>query len=195
MPVAKGATLDPAQTRAAILSAATHLLYRHGLHGIGVAELCTTIGVSKETLYRHFGSKDGLVQAVLETRSDHVVGWLREAALAVGDEPAAQLAAVFDALGRWHAEPAFRGCAIVNAATQQRTGSAPAIAKRHLDRHLDLMTDIAHRAGAPDPTTLGKQLLALIEGATILADHHGDTDATATAKQAALVLLHANRRQ
>jgi AcrR family transcriptional regulator len=195
MPVAKGATLDPAQTRAAILGAATHLLYRRGLDGIGVAELCTTIGVSKETLYRHFGSKDGLVQAVLEARSDHVVRWLHDAAVRAGDEPAAQLAAVFDALGRWHAEPAFRGCAIVNAATQQHTGSTPAIAKRHLDRHLDLMTGIAHCAGAPDPVSLGKQLLALLEGATILADHHGDTDAAALAKQAALILLHGNRRQ
>jgi AcrR family transcriptional regulator len=195
MPVAKGATLDPAQTRAAILSAATHLLYRRGLDGIGVAELCATIRVSKETLYRHFGSKDGLVQAVLEARSDHVVRWLREAAAAAGDESAAQLAAVFDALGRWHAEPAFRGCAIVNAATQQHTGSAPEIVKRHLDRHLDLMTGIAHRAGTSDPVGLGKQLLTLIEGATILADHHGDTDAAALAKQAALTLLHASRRQ
>jgi hypothetical protein len=56
------------------------------------------------------------------------------------------------------------------------------------------MTDIAHRAGAPDPVGLGKQLLALIEGAAILADHHGDTDAAVLAKQAALILLHANRR-
>jgi AcrR family transcriptional regulator len=195
MPVAKGATLDPAQTRAAILDAATHLLYRRGLDGIGVAELCTTIGVSKETLYRHFGSKDGLVQAVLQARSDHIVRWLRDAAVTAGDEPAAQLAALFDALGRWHAEPGFRGCAIVNAATQQHTGSAPAIVKRHLDRHLNLTTDIAHRAGTPDPVGLGKQLLALIEGATIVADHQGDTDAAALAKQAALTLLNASRRQ
>ena len=111
----------------------------------------------------------------------------------LGGRPTAAHRPRFDALGRWHAEPAFRGCAIVNAATQQHTGSAPAIAKRHLDRHLDLMTGIAHRAGAPDPVGLGKQFLALIEGATILADHHGDTDAAQLAKQAALALLHTNR--
>ena len=28
------------------------------------------MGASKETLYRHFGSKDGLIEAVLEARSD-----------------------------------------------------------------------------------------------------------------------------
>jgi AcrR family transcriptional regulator len=189
VPVIKGATLDPAQTRATILGAATRLLYERGLDGIGVAELCASVGVSKETLYRHFGSKDGLVQAVLEARSDHVVRWLHDAAATAGEDPAAQLRAVFDALARWHTKPTFRGCAIVNAATQQHNSPARAIATRHLDRHLDLLTGIAHRAGAPDAVHVGKQLLALVEGATVLADHHGDTDAASVAKEAALILL------
>lgn len=193
MPVAKGATLDPSRTRAAVLAAATPLLYERGLDGIGVAELCATVGVSKETLYRHFGSKDGLVQAVLEARSDDVVRWLHEDALAAGDDPTEQIGAFFDALGRWHAEPTFRGCAIVNAATQQHRDPARVVAKRHLDRHLDLLTAIAHRAGARDPVSLGKQFLALMEGATVLADHRGDIDAARLAKEAALALLRSSR--
>ncbi|MFF5056568.1 hypothetical protein ACFY1S_25635 [Micromonospora sp. NPDC000663] len=32
------------------------MLYRRGLDGVGGAELRTTIGVSKETLYLHLGS-------------------------------------------------------------------------------------------------------------------------------------------
>ncbi|WP_245740995.1 TetR/AcrR family transcriptional regulator [Nonomuraea maritima] len=55
----KGTTLDLARTRAAILQAATPLLYQRRLDGIGVTELCERIGVSKEPLYRHFGTKDG----------------------------------------------------------------------------------------------------------------------------------------
>jgi AcrR family transcriptional regulator len=189
MPVARGATLDPAQTRAAILAAASGLLYERGLDGIGVAELCTTIGVSKETLYRHFGSKNGLAAAVLEGRSEKLVAGLREAAAAAGDDPAAQLAAVFDTVGQRHAEPAFRGCAVMNAATQWHDSRARAVAVRHLDRYLDLLVGIARAAGAPDPVALGRQLLTLVEGSTVLADHHGDTGAAAVAKQAALTLL------
>ncbi|HEX6354058.1 TetR/AcrR family transcriptional regulator [Actinophytocola sp.] len=189
MPVAKGASLDPAHTRATILDAATDLFYARGLDGIGVAELCTTIGVSKETLYRHFGAKDKLVQAVLESRSDKVTRWLRSAAESAGDDPFDQLAAVFDALAGWHAEPTFRGCAILNAAAQQHEGPPRAVARRHLDRRLELLTDIARRAGVTDPTTVGRQLLTLVSGATTLADHRGDTDAAVVAKQAALALL------
>src|SRR3954467_4026140 len=98
MPVPKGSTIDPARTRAAILEAATPVLYERGLDGIGVAELCARTGVSKETLYRHFGTKDGLVEAVLGARSDRVVRWLADAAAAAGDDPSDQLSALFDAL-------------------------------------------------------------------------------------------------
>jgi AcrR family transcriptional regulator len=194
MPVAKGAALDPAHTRATILDAATRLFYARGLDGIGVAELCTTIGVSKETLYRHFGSKDKLVHAVLEARSDKVTRWLANAAEAAGDDPFDQLAAIFDALAQWHAEPTFRGCALLNAAAQQHDGSPHALARRHLDRRLDLLTDIARRAGAADPATVGRQLLTVVVGATTLADHRGDTDAAVVAKQAALTLLRAAKQ-
>jgi hypothetical protein len=74
------------------------------------------------TLYRHFGTKDGLVQAVLEARSDRVIRWLTDAVTAAGDDPADQLTALFDALQGWYDEPAFRGCALLNAATQHHTG-------------------------------------------------------------------------
>lgn len=192
MPVSKGATLDPDRTRAVILESATALLYRRGLDGVGVAELCTAVGASKETLYRHFGSKDGLIDAVLTARSDRVMRWLADAAAAAGDDPAAQLAAVFDALGTWYAEPEFRGCAIVNAAAQRQADPPRAIAARHLGRYLELLEDIATRAGAAEPAVLAQQLLMLVEGATVVADQHrSDGRAAIHARQAALTLLAA----
>lgn len=83
----KGTTIDPVRTRAAILQAATPLLYQRGLDGIGVAELCARIGVSKETLYRHFGTKDGLVAALLEARSRRVSDWLAAAVASAAAPP------------------------------------------------------------------------------------------------------------
>ncbi|MFI8848915.1 TetR/AcrR family transcriptional regulator [Streptomyces sp. 891-h] len=189
MPVSKGSTIDPARTRAAILQAATVLLYERGLDGVGVAELCARIGVSKETLYRHFGTKDGLVQAMLEARSERVTDWLAAAVAEAGDDPADQLPAVFDTLERWYSEPGFRGCAMVNAATQHHNETVRAITARHLNRYLDLLTDIAARAGAADPALLGRQLLMLIEGATVVAAHDRAAGTAAQAREAALALL------
>jgi AcrR family transcriptional regulator len=190
MPVPKGTSLDPDRTRAALLDSATGILYERGLDGVGVAELCRAVGASKETLYRHFGSKDGLVEAVLAARSDRVVDWLTETVESAGPDPAAQLSALFDALGGWYAEPGFRGCAIVNAATQRHVPPARTAADRHLGRYRALLVDIAQRAGVSEPALLGRQLLILLEGATVVADHHDpDGRAAEDAKQAALALL------
>lgn len=191
MPVPKGSTIDPERTRAEILSAATPLLYERGLDGVGVAELCTRLGVSKETLYRHFGTKDGLIQAVLEARSRRVATWLARAVATAGDDPRDQLAAVFDVLQQWYDEPVFRGCAMLNAAAQHHVPTVRAITTRHLDRYLDLLTGIAGRAGAADPHALGRQLLMLVEGATVVAAHHDRAGTAAHARRAALALLSA----
>lgn len=189
VPVAKGSTIDPARTRATILQAATPVLYERGLDGVGVAELSARIGVSKETLYRHFGTKDGLVQAMLEARSERVTDWLAAAVAAAGDDPADQLAAVFDALQQWYSEPGFRGCAMVNAAAQHHDETVRAITARHLNRYLDLLSGIAARAGATDPGLMGRQLLMLIEGATVVAAHHRTAGTADQAREAALTLL------
>ncbi|WP_182885142.1 TetR/AcrR family transcriptional regulator [Microbispora sp. H10885] len=194
MPVPKGSTIDPERTRAAILEAATPVLYERGLDGVGVAELCASIGVSKETLYRHFGTKDGLVEAMLTARSERVTRWLAEAAAEAGDDPRDQLAAVFDALREWYEDPVFRGCAMLNAAAQHHVEAVRAITARHLDRYLDLLTGIAERAGATDPPLLGRQLLMLVEGATAVAAHHGTAGTGEQARQAALTLLSAAAR-
>ena len=192
MPVAKGCSLDPERTRAGLLDAASVVFYQRGLDGVGVAELCASVGASKETLYRHFGSKDGLIEAVLQARSDRIHRWMRGAAEAAGDDPVAQLTAIFDVLGDWYEEPEFRGCAIVNAATQRHVEPAQAIVTRHLDRYLDLFTEIATAAGVADPDLVGRQWLTLLEGATVLADHHGAGRSAATVGcAAALALLHA----
>ncbi|MEU1810658.1 TetR/AcrR family transcriptional regulator [Micromonospora sp. WMMD1076] len=191
MPVPKGSTIDPERTRSGIIDAASPLLYERGLDGIGVAELCSRIGVSKETLYRHFGTKEGLIEAVLEARSDRVTSWIAAAAAAAGEDPRAQLAAVFDELQRWYEEPAFRGCAMHNAAAQHQAQPVTGITARHLDRRLDLLTAVARRAGAADPDAVGRQLLLLVEGATLIAAHHDRTGAGRYAKQAALALLAA----
>ena len=97
MPVAKGDTIDVERTKAKLVRAATELFYAAGVPTTGVNEIAARAGVGKRTLYEHFGSKDGLLEAVLSQRSDKVVHWLREAATAPSD-PRDRVLAVFDAL-------------------------------------------------------------------------------------------------
>ena len=202
MPVPKGSTLDPARTRSEILEVTGPLIYEHGIDGVGVAEVCAEAGISKQTLYRHFGSKEGLVRAVLERRSARVGRRLhdaaRDAAHGAGASPADQLAAVFDALGEWFAEPEFRGCGVMNAAAQHHAEPVLGVAGRHLEMLRAMLTSIARDAGSRDPATLGRQLLQLYEGATVVASTSPDRDPARVAQDAraaALTLLGAASTQ
>jgi AcrR family transcriptional regulator len=189
VPVAKGETIDVARTRSKLLRAATELFYRDGT-AVGVDELAERAGASKVTLYRHFGDKNGLLEEVLRQRSDRVVAWLRDAADSPSD-PVARVLAVFDALRGWYAEEHFRGCAIVNAATENPRPQGPArrIARRHLARHRELLTELAADTCVADPALVGRQLLILLEGATVVAALCDDVDAAADARDAARALI------
>jgi len=183
MPVAKGETLDPAATRAKILDTATRLFYERGTLAVGVNEVAEAAGVSKVTLYRHFENKDELVAEFLRRRSDRVSAWLRDvSANAAGPE---RVLALFDALEQWFAEPAFKGCALVNGAVESRgvEAEARAIAARHLERHLSLLRELS---GDED---MARKLLVLVEGATTVAFVRGDPRAARDAREVAAALL------
>jgi AcrR family transcriptional regulator len=57
-------------TRAAILQHAIGLCSVHGLEGLSIGRLAELSGMSKSGLFSHFGSKEALQRAVLETVVD-----------------------------------------------------------------------------------------------------------------------------
>jgi AcrR family transcriptional regulator len=189
VPVRKGETIDVERTRQKIRKAATELFYREGT-AVGVEDLARHAAVSKPSLYRHFGSKKGLLEDVLRHRSDRVVAWL-SAASGQPTDPVERALAVFDALRGWYAERPFRGCAIVKAASEERELDGPAHRQAgvHLGRHLELLTALAADTGVADPQLVGRQLLILLEGATVVAAVTRDPSAADDARRVARTLL------
>jgi AcrR family transcriptional regulator len=53
-------------TRKRIIEVTTELVCRKGFAGTSVREVCEAVGVAKTALYWHFGSKSGLMAAVIE---------------------------------------------------------------------------------------------------------------------------------
>src|ERR1700753_3890383 len=81
--------------RARILSAAGSLFYREGIHATGVERIAHQAGVSKRTMYQHFGSKTQLVEEYLR-RIHETGGMPNEKALeAPGASPRNRLLAIF----------------------------------------------------------------------------------------------------
>ena len=69
----RGRPRDPERCRRILEAARTHF-YAHGLERASVDGIASDAGVSKMTVYSHFGSKEGLFEAVVRERTGHVVG-------------------------------------------------------------------------------------------------------------------------
>lgn len=64
---------------AALIETATRLFAERGPAGVGVREIAAEAGVNHGLIHRHFGSKEGLLQAVMKDLSDKAVREIGEA--------------------------------------------------------------------------------------------------------------------
>ena len=71
----RGRPRDP-ERQQRILEAARSHFYAHGLERASVDAIAADAGVSKMTIYSHFSSKEGLFEAVVNQRTEIVVGGL-----------------------------------------------------------------------------------------------------------------------
>jgi AcrR family transcriptional regulator len=60
------------RTRTALLDAAERLFFERGWEGTSLGAVATDAGVTKQTLLRHFGSKDGLLEHAFARAYDEV---------------------------------------------------------------------------------------------------------------------------
>jgi AcrR family transcriptional regulator len=56
----------------AVISAAMKVFWRHGYSASSIDELSTAMGLSRSSIYKRFGDKDGLFQEVLSTYAERV---------------------------------------------------------------------------------------------------------------------------
>ncbi len=185
-------------THARLLDTATELFYAEGIAATGVDKVVARAGVSKPTLYAHFGSKDDLVAAVLERRHAERVAMLDAWVRAHGDSPRERLLAVFDWLATWHASVGGeRGCAFVNAAAEVAGPGHPAreVARRHKRWMREYLAGLASEAGISDPERLGSDLMLLVDGANARVTVDGDLAAAADARRLAAIIIDAYQGQ
>lgn len=73
--------------RQLILEKALELFCVRGYDAVGVQEIADQSGITKPTLYYYFGSKQGLMEAILQENSSVLEARLREAVETKGDIP------------------------------------------------------------------------------------------------------------
>jgi AcrR family transcriptional regulator len=182
-------------TRQTLIDAAYELFGRQGFHLVGLDRILADAGVSKQTFYNHFESKDDLILAVLEQRheveSRTIHGLFDKLA---GDDPRARLYATFDVMQAWFDLPEFRGCIFLTAAAEFPTPHDPAhqSAAAHERSIVENFEDLATRAGARDPRALAEQLALLVEGIVAYRHVTADPRTVDIARQTGKLLLDAH---
>jgi len=172
--------------RERILDAADRLFYPRGIQSIGVDAVVAEAGISKRTLYRHFGSRETLIAAYLERRG------ARQPELPKPGDELAEILGVFKRFERWFASDGFRGCPFSNAIAE--LGGAqdhPAVAvARDIKARNTAWFELRLRAlGAEQPASLATQLSILVEGAVALAvQRKADGSATQVARAAGVAV-------
>ena len=103
----------PARER--LIEAASRLFCRYGINAVGVDTVVAEAGTAKATLYKAFGSKEKLVEAVLEREGRQWRDWFLAGLDAGEDASVDRLRRIFPLLGDWFAQDRFYGCPFINA--------------------------------------------------------------------------------
>ncbi|SDO96155.1 transcriptional regulator, TetR family [Actinopolyspora xinjiangensis] len=183
-------TGEPGSARQRILDTASRLFYESGIQAVGVNTLAARAGVTKVTLYAHFGSKDGLVAAHLAERDRRWRETLERAS--AGRETTEQrLAAVFESYEEWTVADGFRGCGFVNAGVELTAADHPGreVIERNKEGTRTWLAEIAEAAGCSDPSDVAEEWFLLLEGAVVRATLRRDATPLHRAHRAALRLL------
>ncbi len=109
--------------RQKIIATAFNLFYEQGFHACGVELLASQAGTTKRTLYAHFGSKDGLIAAVLDYRHEQFFALVEQALQGVSG--AYSETAYLDFIRAWTHSPEFHGCLFINACAEFSDPNSP----------------------------------------------------------------------
>lgn len=163
--------LPDQDARTRVLECAYRLFYRHGLRATGIDRIIAESGVAKASFYRHFPTKQALVEACLELRHVRWMGWL-ESRLSGAQDGRTWLAMLPDALDDWFRAPGFRGCAFINGHAEAGS-EASAMTVRHKRELAGRIERACRDADFVAPADTAADCLLAIEGAIVRAQMEG----------------------
>lgn len=161
----------PAGKRERLISAACDLFYRQGIAGTTLAHIAEAAGVPLGNVYYYFKSKDDIVAAVVEARTDEI----RSATAALQrrhGSPKARLKALVGQLANSRETIADHGCPLGNLCTElaNQSGQSPALTAPLMQALLDWAEQQFHAMGRRDARDLALELVICYEGSAVLTN-------------------------
>jgi AcrR family transcriptional regulator len=185
------------KARERILATAYELFAHRGIQAVGIDAIVEQSGVARQTLYRHFNSKQELVLAFLERREQlWTKDWLQGEVERAASEPEGRLLAIFDVFDGWFHSPDFEGCSFINVLLEAADPEDPVhrAGAAYLAGIREFLKALARDAKIADPDNFARKWHILMKGSIVSAGE-GDRDAARRARQIASILLRAEARQ
>ena len=156
------------QPREHLISTARKLFHQYGFHATGIDKILAESGVAKNTLYRHFKSKEELILASLRKQDEEFRNWLMRE-VESRNSAVERLLAVFDVYEEWSRTPAFFGCMFINASAEFADADSPihAFCKEHKRLVTRYIQDLANNANISASERLATYWTLLLDGAII----------------------------
>jgi AcrR family transcriptional regulator len=181
------------QPREQLVSVAIKLFYQYGFHATGIDKILAESGIAKNTLYRHFKSKDELILASLRTQDEEFRNWLMRE-VERRSNAIERLLAVFDVYEEWSRTPAFFGCMFINASAEFSAADSPihAFCKEHKRLVTRYIQDLANTANIFASERLAAYWMLLLDGAVISTQVSNNSLSFQQAKAVAKNLLQSD---
>jgi AcrR family transcriptional regulator len=189
----KRSEIQTAQTRDSILARAADLASMEGLEGLTIGRLAEASSMSKSGLFAHFGSKEELQLAVIDSAREVFLREVFRDDLAP-DPGLARLQGLARAWLAYIESGLFRGGCFFAAASAEMDDRPGRVRDRIIELTRDWMetlaaeagraTDAGHLAPDTDPAQLAFELHAYVQEANWAFQLHGDAGAFARARRA-----------
>lgn len=158
-------------TEEKLLLAARRLFCRAGIHATGISQILEEAGVARRSLYTHYGSKENLLKAVLDTEANMWFHWFDLDLPGLKCSNKDRILALFGLLENWFEKEDFFGCVFINAVAEREKDSAwvKDVAGAYRDQIIERLRALVVESGAENPQIVTQKLGLIIEGAIITA--------------------------
>ncbi|RKQ68235.1 TetR/AcrR family transcriptional regulator [Oceanibaculum indicum] len=172
------------RVRTQILETASGLFYRNGVRAVGMEQIVAESGIAKTTIYRHFETKDALIEAFLQKEDAEF--WAQWDAV-VGDASGLE---ALDRLSLWIGNrvrrDGYRGCPQLNLAAEYADESHPAriVARAHKAEMLRRLSLLCAGQGGTDADEQAMRIALFFDGVFMSGGRLNDRDAPELVRRA-----------
>lgn len=156
-----------------ITTAAHKLFDEKGIQHVTIDAIAAEARTTKMGVYRHFESRDALIEDWMEATIERYRGALDQVELDHPNNPRAQLMAWAEYIAHGLQEISYRGCPFINTIAEIADRAHPVrqTIEKHKVRQAERIQEMCRKVGVANPKLAAAEITFLLEGAQVSAQN------------------------